>query len=77
LELDPEMRFYDNVTMERKRRGGRTPRRFLVQALVPRDVYDWVTSMAEREGLSTSSWLRRLVMMQRAQQPPKARATAR
>lgn len=71
------MRIYDNVTMERKRRGGRTPRRFLVQALVPRDVYDWVISTAEREGLSTSSWLRRLVMMQRASHAPKGRAAAR
>jgi len=65
---------YDNVSMERKRRG---PRRFIVQAILPRDVYDWVQDNCEREGLKVSSWLRRLVMMQRrADKASRARRAA-
>jgi hypothetical protein len=62
MVLDLELRIYDNVSMERKRRD---PRRFIVQAILPRDVYKWLQDSCAREGLSTSSWLRRLVMMER------------
>lgn len=76
MVLDRGVRIYDNVSMERKRR---VPRRFIVQAILPRDVYKWLQDSCEREGLSTSSWLRRLVMMQRRNDvtPSKARAATR
>jgi len=76
MVLDRGVRIYDNVSMERKRRE---PRRFIVQAILPRDVYKWLQDSCAREGLSTSSWLRRLVMMQRRNDvaPSKTRAASR
>jgi hypothetical protein len=67
MALDRGVRIYDNVSMERKRRR-RQPRRFIVQAILSPEVYRWVQRRCDREGLSTSSWLRRLVMIERQMQ---------